>query len=233
MIISKNRIKYILKSKHKKQTKKRKKNKRVKKIINKKNTSFRKNKPVNLRLQTIKVRKRKPGKKRKHRKKRKAYIHKGKKYKILYNIKNNYTQTNKLNDFIIPVNKQYGGVGDEDDEDDENEYRFPKNKFLKFLNIDFLFDFSEDIEIKILADSDISNTTENEIDEIQNEDDIEDKKSQTEQKMGEGMNKLGLLERCSSKMIRDDGFGLYTQEPGDCATIPSVFDKIAKIMYID
>ena len=97
MIFSKNRIKHILKSKHKKQSKKKfKKRKKNKKNHN----SFRKKKR-NLRIQTIKNVKHK---KRIAKKKRKAYIHKGgQKLNIIHNFKNNFDHSNKLNKYILPV----------------------------------------------------------------------------------------------------------------------------------
>ena len=134
MIFSKNRIKHILKSKNKKQTKKNlKKNKRKKKNHN----SFRKKKR-NLRIQTIKHNKHK---RRIAKKKRKAYIHKGgQKIKIVHNYKNNFNHTNNLNKYILPIIyeeeeyknafNQYGGdepgEASADDKNKENEVKVEK-----------------------------------------------------------------------------------------------------------
>ena len=104
MTLSKNRIKQLLKSKHKKQTKKNIKKKRNIKFI------IVLEKKRNLRTQTIKnVKKHRPAKKR-----RKAYIHKTghNKISIMDNIKNDYLHRKKLNKYILPVIY----------EEEENEY---------------------------------------------------------------------------------------------------------------
>jgi len=113
MILSKNRIKNILKSKNKKQTKK--KLKRKKKRREKKYNSFRKKKK-NLRLQTIKNH----NKNRIAKKKRKAYIHTGgstTKLNIDSHIVSSFNYFNNLNKYFFsnPYQSQFvlrgGGNG--------------------------------------------------------------------------------------------------------------------------
>ena len=113
MILSKNRIKNILKSKNKKQTKK--KLKRKKKRREKKYNSFRKKKK-NLRLQTIKNH----NKKRIAKKKRKAYIHTGgstTKLNIDTHIVSSFNYFSNLNKYIFsnPYQSQFVLRGGADD----------------------------------------------------------------------------------------------------------------------
>ena len=180
MVISKNRIKHILKYKNRKQSKK-----KIKKIKNKKYNSFRKKKK-NLRIHTIKNDNKKPKRKAKRKAKRiKSYIHKDGHNKktnlIIY--KDTFKISNNLNKYILPtINEeenlfQIGGdtlqnkaIEDANNDTEEvteevtnndteevtnNDTELKPGKFGKFFEIGFLFNSSENLNITVLSDEDV------------------------------------------------------------------------------